>query len=229
MLEAARDLRYLLKRGYVRERILDIVVERYRLDKKARSALYRCIHPPKMAEDIRSRFTLRCKELAVDLLNSLITILAMIEGDYVFVCDDCLVRDVRGSKIRSSDRPFVDKALHILVETIDYCKPQEVIVVCERQISYSALYAKKACNLIENILDAKCRAIVLDKVDKFLIDACSDQRVVSSTDMVVLRECPRIYPLTYIALTTLGIKPTLDFAKSFGTNCYKMVFGSVGY
>jgi len=227
--EAAIDLKYLLERGYSRERVLDIVTERYCLDRSTRSALYRCIHKSSTSEAIISNFVLKHDRLAVDLLNSLITVLAMIENDRVFICDDCLVRDVRGVKIRSSDKPFIDKALGILVETLSYCNPREVVVVCERQISYSALYAKQFCSLIQYLAGCECRSYIVDKVDTFLIELCSNGYAVCTTDVVVLEQCTYIYPLTYLALVAIGARPTMDFAKLFGINCWKIVFRGARY
>ncbi len=221
LIDAAIDLRYLLDRGYKRERVLDIIVERYLLDRKERSTIYRCIHSTEEALKTIAKLVVRSELLALDLFNSLITLLAMIEGDQVYLCDDCLARDVRGSKIRSCDEPHLIKAISMLAELVSFCKPRELIIVAEKQISNSIFIAKSLQAYLG--LSTLCRIDIVDRVDSRLIELCKEGFTVASTDIVILRECKSVYPLTTIALMSFGYRPRIDFASIFNIKCFNLI------
>ncbi|NPA96628.1 MAG: DUF434 domain-containing protein [Crenarchaeota archaeon] len=214
--DAARDLRYLLDRGYRRERVLDIIVERYMLNKRERSAVYRCVHSSLEAAEVRRKISLRAESIAVDLFNCLITIVAMMRGEEFFLCDDCLVRDVRGSKLRKNEHELAEKALSILSAAISIAKPKRLAIVAEKQISNSAMYA----NLLRR--EVKCESVnvdVTEEVDSKLIELCRRGFCAASTDIVIIRRCRCIYPLTTICMHILDLRPLLDFASVLGSPC----------
>jgi hypothetical protein len=55
VVEAARDYRFLLDRGYPRKPSLDLVAARYMLDRKEKMLLYRCVHSSKDAGLVRGK------------------------------------------------------------------------------------------------------------------------------------------------------------------------------
>ncbi len=217
--EAAKDYRYLLDRGYPRKPSLDLVVSRYVLNHSDRMALYRCVHTSKEARSVRSKLCIACTRIVLDLFNNLITILAIIKSEPIYLCDDCLVRDVRGSKIRRGDEPFIDYAVKLLVQGILLAKPVRVEIVCDKNVSFSLRYAR----LVE---EALCREKVVasihlaSKADVTTIDLCRAlDACAASTDFVVCSNVPRIYPLTTIVLLLLRKAPLFDFATLFETPC----------
>ncbi len=215
LVEAARDLRYLLDRGYRRERVLDIIVERYMLNSKERSALYRCIHSASEALEVVRKLVLTCKRLAVDLFNCLITAIAIVKGEEVYVCDDCLVRDVRGSKIRRSDEPYLPIAMELVAKAIHLASPLSVAIVAERQVSNSAVYA----HTLAKSLGLHSLIAIVDRVDTYLTGLCRDGYAVATTDIVVVRECDSVYPLTSIVLALAKRVPTIDFSMALRSPC----------
>jgi hypothetical protein len=97
---AARDLRWLLGRGYPRERALILVGDRYRLEAGGRHVLRRAVHAPEAARARRMRLAslAACagRAVGVDGRNVLITLESALLGRRLVLADDGLVRDAAG-------------------------------------------------------------------------------------------------------------------------------------
>lgn len=96
----ARDVRYLLERGYPKSSSIIFVGNHYHLDMNERHILTRVIVPPKIAI-ARNRKRLTYKEVSgmkilADGYNVLIAIESMLQEDTLWLCDDGFVRDTRG-------------------------------------------------------------------------------------------------------------------------------------
>lgn len=96
--QAARDFRYLLDRGYPREASLNLVGNRYGLDKRARQILHRGVFASAVARARRAKLR-RLSELpgvplALDGHNVLITLECAFRGLPVVLADDGFFRDV---------------------------------------------------------------------------------------------------------------------------------------
>jgi len=96
----ARDIRYLLERGYPKTSSIRFVGDHYRLNRHERHILTRVIVPPKTAV-ARNRKRLTPKEVSgkkvlADGYNVLIAIESTLSGHTLWLCDDGFVRDTRG-------------------------------------------------------------------------------------------------------------------------------------
>jgi len=201
VLEAIVDYRYLLNRGYKAKGALNLITSRYLLTKEERLLLYRCVHSEEDAIKIRSKFVnnLAGEKLAIDGYNAIITVAALLEGRTLYLCDDGIVRDLRGAKVRDFSSPSLRQAVGILKEHITEQAPAEVILVLDRSVSMSAEHAKA---IRKNAPDWK--VILASKTDKQVL-ALSNGYVVSSSDYVILVNAKRVYDAA--GRTALKLKP----------------------
>ncbi|MFN3268109.1 MAG: DUF434 domain-containing protein, partial [Zestosphaera sp.] len=119
VVEASRDYKYLLSRGYKQKVVLDLVTSRYGLSSIERTLLLRCVHSSRDVEAIRSKRVDDVKQypLIIDGYNVLLTLHTVIEDMEVFLCDDGFVRDLRKSYRKGID-------LRILEDTVDLLKKE---------------------------------------------------------------------------------------------------------
>ncbi|KIX15548.1 hypothetical protein X474_02205 [Dethiosulfatarculus sandiegensis] len=105
--KAARDLRFLLSRGYPRERVLTLVGDRYTLTRHDRHILRRGVFAPLAARARKARLIgldrLAGARVGVDGHNLLITLETALKGGRLILGDDGVVRDIAG--VGSSHKP----------------------------------------------------------------------------------------------------------------------------
>jgi len=98
LIEAYRDLKYLLNRGYRKKYALNFVADHYRLRKAERHLLARCVFSDGWIVEVRKKLLrpeeLRGRVLAIDGFNVLITLESLLEGKAI-LCEDGLVRDLK--------------------------------------------------------------------------------------------------------------------------------------
>jgi hypothetical protein len=98
LMEAYTDLKYLLNRGYLKAYALEFVANHYRLPKKERYLLARCVFPDSWIAEVKEKLLkpkeLAGKTLAIDGFNVLITLESILEGEAI-LCEDGLVRDLK--------------------------------------------------------------------------------------------------------------------------------------
>jgi hypothetical protein len=96
--DAYLDLKYLLNRGYRKSYAIEFVANHYRLPKRERYILARCVFPDSWVEEVGRKLLkpedLAGKGIAIDGFNVLITLESAIRGEAI-LCEDGLVRDVR--------------------------------------------------------------------------------------------------------------------------------------
>lgn len=188
VIEAARDYKYLLNRGYPQKASLDFISANYRLTSAERNLLLRCIHRDADSEAIK-RKTVYCVkelELVIDGYNVILTITSAIEGLPLFLCDDGFVRDLRSSYVKNFESPAVEKAIQYITRAIDLLRVKEVVMVLDKNVSWSAKHAEmlRTAYGISVIMAAKADVAVI-----------GSGKVVSSSDFVILSRSERVYDL----------------------------------
>ncbi|AIU69630.1 hypothetical protein TEU_04355 [Thermococcus eurythermalis] len=108
LIEAYRDIKYLLNRGYRKSVALNFVANHYRLGKEERHLLARCVFSDSWIEEVRRKLLspeeVMGKVLGIDGFNVLITLESLLEGRAI-LCEDGLVRDLKyQGKYRVSGR-----------------------------------------------------------------------------------------------------------------------------
>ncbi|MBC7085988.1 MAG: DUF434 domain-containing protein [Methanomethylovorans sp.] len=142
----ARDIRYLLERGYPKTSAIRFVSDHYRLDKNKRHILSRVIVPPKTAV-VRKRKRLNYKEISgkkilVDGYNVLIAIESMLIGHTLWICDDGFVRDTRGVFRSHSNTDITIEAVKHICFILSKCNVSFVKILLDSQMSKSGELAE---------------------------------------------------------------------------------------
>ncbi|MFB3765354.1 MAG: DUF434 domain-containing protein [Methanotrichaceae archaeon] len=142
---AADDVRHLLGRGYPKESAIRFVADHYRLPEWQRYALVRVIIPSAQASSRKAKLVspgaLNRKEILIDGYNVLITVESILEGCPVYLCDDRLLRDIRGIFRKYRPSEITDQALSEIIDLLASVEPARVEFLLDQQISMSGSLA----------------------------------------------------------------------------------------
>ncbi|MCX8181673.1 MAG: DUF434 domain-containing protein [Candidatus Methanomethyliaceae archaeon] len=205
--EAVEDLRYLLNRGYPRPSAVKFVGDRYVLDRSQRLLLYRGVFPDDVAKMRRTKLVgserVIGSRLSIDGFNVLWTVSSAMKGDPVYQCDDGLIRDLSGIH-GSVDGREVMEPLEIIVSTVAYLRPKEVIFFFDKSISRSGEIA----GTVRKLLSHYCllgSAITVPSPDHALLGSGD---IIATSDSVVADKATFLFDLAgYIITTRLNVKP----------------------
>ncbi len=214
VLDAMEDYRYLLNRGYKAKGALNLVTARYLLTREERLLLYRCVHSQADADRIRSKIVnnLTGEKLAVDGYNAIITVAALVEGRTLYLCDDGIVRDLRGARIKDFSSPSLLRAIGLLKDHISAQSPAEVVLVLDKSVSMSAEHAK-----MMRRETPEWKVMLADKTDKQVL-ALSDEYIISSSDYVILVNARRIYDVAGRTVLELRPQQVVDIERLLNKN-----------
>lgn len=138
---AVLDLRYLLDRGYPRDRAVSFVGDRYRLTKKFRNLLYRCVFSSSKAVEHRRGMLeareLEAKRLCIDGYNVLITVESGIGNREVILCDDGFIRDITGVYGKYRMSTLTEKAIKLIVEALAELRIESAAIFFDSAVSFS--------------------------------------------------------------------------------------------
>lgn len=138
---AAADARYLLNRGYPKESAIRFIADHYRLPEWQRFVLIRVIVASTQASARKAKLvhfeTLSGKEIIIDGYNVLITVESILEGCPVYLCDDGLLRDIRGIFRSYKPSNVTDQALSEIIDLLEEANPSRVEFLLDQQISMS--------------------------------------------------------------------------------------------
>jgi hypothetical protein len=142
---AAADYRYLLDRGYPRSASLELVGNRYNLDRISRQILHRGVFAAKICEQRKAHRetpeSIAGEALAVDGYNVLITVEASLSGIPVLVCDDGWVRDVAEVSGGYRFGPRGMRAMEMILTALRALGPCRVHFFFDSPIAYSGQLA----------------------------------------------------------------------------------------
>lgn len=151
--QAARDLRYLLNRGYPRGASLELVGNRYNLRSEERHLLHRGVFSD---EDVRARkkktiplSKIRNRELAIDGFNVLITLEAGLSNRPLILGDDGFIRDISGLSSNYRQTELTEMALRFTLQFIKKLRPRKTLFLFDAPMSKSGLLAKKVRDLLK--------------------------------------------------------------------------------
>ncbi len=189
--QAAQDFRYLLDRGYPREASLNLVGNRYGLNRKARQILHRGVFAPAAARERRAKLR-RLSELAgvplaLDGHNVLITLECAFRGMPVVLADDGFFRDIAQLSRAFRFSPETARALELLADFLRVHRPGPVTVLYDAPLSRSGELARRTREVFAaRGITAEVRAVPVPEKellafsgavatsDTHLIDACKD-------------------------------------------------------
>ncbi len=150
---AIDDFRYLLSRGYKRERAIEIVGDRYLLDQNNRLILYRAVYDDETADSHRQKMVtpeaVLEEKLSVDGYNVLITVESMLRKKPLILCDDGFVRDISGIHGKHRLSSYSEHALSLIMRLLTELQPSEVRFHYDQQVSRSGELAALTRSLLD--------------------------------------------------------------------------------
>ena len=127
--EAYRDLKYLLNRGYRKGVALNFVANHYRLGRRERYLLARCVFPDSWIEEVERKLLppeeIKGRVLGIDGFNVLITLESLLAGKAI-LCEDGLVRDL---EYRGKYKPHggTESNLRLIVSSLAELSPARAV------------------------------------------------------------------------------------------------------
>ncbi|MEM3185020.1 MAG: DUF5616 domain-containing protein, partial [Candidatus Hadarchaeales archaeon] len=153
--------------------------------------LARCVFSKEEARKHREKIVgireVRKRWLAVDGYNVLITVEAILRGEPVIMCEDGIVRDLRGvfGKYRFGEKSA--EAVDEIVKAISKTKPKRVTVLFDAQVSRSGELARFVKERLEESGirgEARAEKGVDSKVARAEVTASSDRVVIEKARMI---------------------------------------------
>jgi len=191
LIEAAKDYRYLLDRGYPHKLALNTVSTRYLLSKRERLLLYRCVHSSSYVRSIRSKTLVPPEnvEVVIDGYNLFSTIFSVISGEELYLCDDGFIRDLLGLHTRVAlavNKDTINKIISLIKWFID---KHRVYIILDANVSHSGELASRLRELLPN-----ADIIVARKADVKVLELSIGRWTITS-DAVVLERAYKVYDL----------------------------------
>ncbi len=189
--KAAADIRYLLDRGYPQKSAVGFVCAHYRLDVKARYLLSRTVLAREMAEKRRAKF-LPCEKIegssiVIDGYNIIIGMESILEKK-AYLCDDGVIRDVKGAFRNFKVSSNTEEAVRFIFEFLEEMKPENVVFLLDAQISKSGMLARMLREKLGEVgLWGDART---SKHVDYDLKRCGE--IVASSDGVIIDEAGRV-------------------------------------
>ena len=210
IVEAARDYKYLLNRGYPASSSLNVVVTRYRMSRVERSLLLRCVHRDeyvaKVLRSVVSRDTISGSNLLIDLLNVSTTLIAFLEGECLYKCDDGIIRDLGGSRYWRGRRERALEAIDLIRDHLIAVKPVKIYLVLDKLAPMSGEILKNAEKIFRES-GFNVEGILADRADKKIIELSRGLEdligVVATSDSLILEKADQIYDLAGEIITSI--------------------------
>ncbi len=197
---AAADIRYLLDRGYPREGAVRFVCAHYKLDKKTEHFLSRAVLAKEVSEKRRTKF-LNCDKIkeqciSIDGYNILIGLESILEKK-AFICDDGVIRDIKGIFRNYKVSRNTDIAIKLILQFLKEKNPSYVCFLLDSQISKSGVLAGVLREkLIEYGLNGDARTST--HVDH---DLKNSKCIVASSDGVIIDEAEIVLNFLYCLIS----------------------------
>ncbi len=192
---AVDDLCHLLSRGYAANSALQVVGNRYKLNKRQRNAILR-ISTSDEENRLRTKSVCSIKDLKngtveIDGFNLLILLEAALSGAYIFKARDGLYRDI--SSVHGSYKRVMktEEALHLIGSTLKDLEVKEVKWYLDQPVSNSGRLKTRLYELsAEN--DYRWNAELVFDPDKVL---AKSKEIVVSSDGWILDNAERWFNL----------------------------------
>ncbi len=143
--DAVIDIRYLLDRGYPQKGALGFVCNHYRLDENSRRILSRVVLSKTVSVKRRAKFLpcdkIKGSNIIIDGYNIIIGMESILMKK-AFLCDDGVVRDIRGVFRNFKISETTEKAIELILQFLKEHNPGSVVFLFDSQISKSGLLAK---------------------------------------------------------------------------------------
>ncbi len=197
MARAADDLRLLLDREYAMAESLKLVGDHFRLTKRQRQFLYRCVSPPQSASRRRAKLLsvddLAGATLLVDGYNCLIITECIIAGGVVLLSDDGVLRDVEGIFGSFRVSSHTTRALELIVNVLSKAHLAEVNVYLDEKMRYARRVSEQ-WDRESTRVGLSWRLIPVENADKALQEGDSGA-IVATSDRENMDAATRVFDL----------------------------------
>ncbi|NJE85617.1 DUF434 domain-containing protein [Thermococcus sp. CX2] len=202
--DAYLDLKYLLNRGYRKSYALEFVANHYRLTKKERHLLARCVFSDRWITEVEGKLLrpgeLAGNVLAIDGFNVLITLESLLEGKAI-LCEDGLVRDLKyQGKYRLSER--TPNLLGEIANALNELKVGEAVFLYGKNVPKSGE--------IRKLTEEKLVEFGLSGEVKLVKNPDSELKafeVVATADVGIISKVPHVFDLARYVGEKLGKRP----------------------
>lgn len=135
---ALNDYFYLIERSYPARGSLKLVSDRYGLQGRERSMLYRGIFEPEAAAKRKKRLLADLMEvdapLMIDGLNVLVIVASYLQGLPVFISNDGMLRDAAKGRKDHSSGPKLPAAVDLLTGYLSQLQDTNPVVYLDQQV-----------------------------------------------------------------------------------------------
>jgi len=152
---AAYDLKFLLNRGYRKKVALNLVANRYLLNRKGRNFLVRKVFSTEKSMDRSVKIVdinnIKNKTIFIDGYNVLITVESIYNHEYdsVIMCDDGVLRDLKAVFGKYKISSSTETALNHILTILNQYHPACVYFLYDSPVSKSGELAKLTNSLIK--------------------------------------------------------------------------------
>lgn len=183
--QAAKDLLYLINRNYKVKGASTLVGNHYMLSERQRLALVRGLSKD---EDVERRQSKLCQkmpeEVNIDGFNLVVTLEVALSGSLLIKGADGTIRDLAGLRGNYRIIDKTEKAVRLILETLDELKIKKANVYLDAPVSNSGRL-KQLFLVCAKAYDVKVEVQVENSVDSLL----SGMSGVVSTDAIILNQC----------------------------------------
>ncbi len=172
--DAAKDLQFLLNRGYNKKGALKLVGDRYILNKNERHILFRAIFSE---NDIKNREKKKLSQdqlkdqiLSIDGYNVLITLENMLKNKILIIAADGFFRDASKISKRYKKSEKTDLAIKLIFEKLVNLAPKYIYIFFDKPISKSG----------------ELTALINEKISEFKLKGIA--KAVNSPDHEILKQ-----------------------------------------
>ena len=200
---AANDIRYLLDRGYPREGAVGFVCAHYRLDEGSKHFLTRSVLSKEVSEKRRKKFLpcemIKGNSIVIDGYNILIGLESILEKR-AFVCDDGVIRDIKGIFGNYETSRSTETAIELILQFLKEKTPSYVCFLFDSRISKSGMLAGKLRKKLDELgLNGDART---SKHADYTLK--SSKYIVASSDGVIIDEAERVVNFLYCLVSRFG-------------------------
>jgi hypothetical protein len=194
--KAAIDIRYLLDNGYPPKSAVGFVCDHYRLDGDSRHILSRTVIAGSICEKRRKKFLpcykIRGDDIIIDGYNIIIGMESILEKKAI-LCDDGVVRDIKGVSRNFRTSENTHKAIELILSFLKEKSPSQVFFIFDSQISKSGELVKLLCEKIPGS-GLKGNANTSRHVDH---DLKVSHYIVASSDGVIIDAAEKVVNLLF--------------------------------
>ena len=200
---AAYDLKFLLNRGYRKKIALNLVTNKYLLDKNGRNYLVRKVFSDEKSRERTAKIVdidnINNETIFIDGYNVLISVETIYKQEYdsIILCDDGILRDVKAVFGKYKTTSSTDTALNYIINFLSTYNPASIYFLYDSPVSKSGELASLTDNLIK-INGLNGAAVTHNNVDFELVKLSRDYGgIVATSDSAVIDKVDQVLDIPF--------------------------------